>query len=185
LTSKYAVENPRFVTFSIMDISNPSRPKGKRAAPKGKSRSSAIEIHWISLQAKDRTASFGTIKGGAFAANERGRALIACWRALGEGHPSLQSDTLALGPHELRGILFLSPKGSDALNLSEAVRLFKALSANRLARLAKSAARPGSQGSASPGPGSPAGLWKKGYVERSISGKAELAEARKALQTPG
>ena len=151
-----------------MDTSNPSQPRGKRQALKEKSRATAPALHWVSLSAKPGTASFGAARGGVFVPNERGRALAACWRTLGEGHPSLETDAVAVTPHGLQGILGLSSKSADSLGLSEAVRLFKALSAARLARLGKAT--------------NGTGLWKKGYSERLIEGKAELAEARKALK---
>ena len=151
-----------------MDTSHPSHSKTKRPAARNDAQGSSPEAYWISLAAGERAGPLGALKGGVTVPNGKGRAIAACWRELGREYPALEPDLFVLRPRHVEGILLISPKGLRAPGLSEAVRRFKALSARRLEA-----------------EGLPAGgLWKKGYAERQISGKAELAEARKALKSP-
>ena len=175
-----------------MDTSNPSHPKGKRPGLRDKAASPGREVYWITLSAKDDAKPFGTGRGGETVLNERGKALAATWRELAAIRPSLEPDALVIGPRRLQGLLILATgkTGEAQPTLAEAVKLFKVLSSLRLAQLGKTAdaARtlPVTGRSSNPGPArerkAPPALWKKGFIEKIISGSAELTEARKALK---
>jgi hypothetical protein len=172
-----------------MDTSNPSQPKGKRSELRDKSEALGREVYCITLSAKDDAKPFGSQRGGETVLNARGKALAATWRELAGIRPALEPDALVIGPRSLRGILIFSPRKKEpATTLEEAVKLFKVLSSLRLAQLGKTS---GSRNTsvtqaaptAAPRPAqSPPALWKRGFTEKSISGPAELAEARKAMK---
>ncbi|MDB5103218.1 MAG: hypothetical protein JWP91_907 [Fibrobacteres bacterium] len=171
-----------------MDTSNPSQPKGKRTGIRSKSDSLRREVYLITLSAKDEAKPFGSLRGGETVLNARGKALAASWRELASLRPSLEPDALVIGPRRLHGLLLFKPKGPDSVTLSDAIKLFKVLSSLRLAQLGKTAeiARSPSvtpSGALAGGANgkAPSALWKKGFVEKPISGSAELAETRKAL----
>jgi hypothetical protein len=173
-----------------MDISKPSQPKGKRTGARIGSDALRREVYLISLSAKDDAKPFGSKRGGETVLNVRGKALAACWRELAGMRPVLEPDALVIGPRHLQGLLLFKAKDPEPVTLAEAVKLFKVLSSLRLAQLGKPAEggrAPSSNGAQAPsvparrGP-APSALWKKGFVEKPISGSAELAEARKALK---
>ena len=179
-----------------MDTSHPSQQKGKRPGARDKSDALRREVHHISLSARDDAKPFGTSRGGETVLNARGKALAGCWRELALIRPALEPDALVIGPRRIQGLLLFKSKAQQPVTLAEAVKLFKVLSSLRLAQLAKnakaeaerpaSAASNASNASVAPGPAkrapAPSALWKKGYSEKTISGSAELAEARKALK---
>jgi hypothetical protein len=174
-----------------MDTSNPSQPRGKRSGLRDKAVSLGREAHLVSISAKDDAKPFGSRRGGETVLNDRGRALAASWRELAGLRPSLEADAVVIGPRRIQGLLILSRKSPDAVSLADAVKLFKVLSALRLAQLGKTAETIRSlsvtgagapAGTAPRGGKAPAALWKKGFVEKPITGSAELAEARKALK---
>ena len=162
-----------------MDTSNPSHAKGKRAGSRDKSDALRREVYLITLSAKDDAKPFGSLRGGETVLNARGKALAACWRELSGVRPVLEPDALVIGPRRVQGLLLFRAKGPEPLTLAEAVKLFKVLSSLRLAQAGKSLSQSGK--SAERGP-APSALWKKGFIEKTISGSAELAEARKALK---
>lgn len=194
-----------------MDASKPSHAKGKRAGSRDKSDALRREAYLITLSAKDDAKPFGSLRGGETILNARGKALAACWRELSGIRPILEPDALVIGPRRVQGLLLFKPKGREPLTLAEAIKLFKVLSSLRLAQAGKGkgldepgqpekAAENGQKAfltgsapqahpfsamaSTSPtrrGP-APSALWKKGFIEKTISGSAELAEARKALK---
>jgi hypothetical protein len=157
-----------------MDASNPSPAASGKAKSKGKAthkpRPPGTETYWISLAAREDAPPFAQVRKGAFVPNALGKLLTACWRELRRSHGSLVPDVLAVGPHSLHGILFVSHRGAEDLSLAGAVRLFKAVSGRRLAELAGIPV------------GEAVGAWKKGYTERRLNGARELASARKALK---
>lgn len=163
-----------------MDISNPSPAKGKRARAREKSDALRREVYLITLSAKDDAKTFGTLRGGETILNARGKALAACWRELSGIRPILEPDALVIGPRRVQGLLLFKAKGPEPVTLAEAVKLFKVLSSLRLAQAGKgqdlSDKAPARRGPA------PSALWKKGFIEKTISGSAELAETRKALK---
>lgn len=157
-----------------MGTSDSSRTRGKHPALKakgGKGRPGAVETYWVSLAAKEEAPPFAeTGEGGKPPAlTEKGRMLAACWRNLGKGRPSLETDALSIGPRLVQGILRIRPGGEDPLTLSGAVRLFKVLSTHSLA-----------------GGSAPAStVWKKGYAERPLATLKQVVEARGALKSRG
>jgi hypothetical protein len=153
-----------------MDAANPSHPKTRRAGLRRKPRVPGTEVYWVSLAAREDGHPFAEIRKGAVVPNAMGKALASAWRELRKRHGSLVGDIMAVGPHSLHGILFISHRGSENLTLTDAVRLFKALSGRRISDLSK---LPASKSG---------GLWKKGYTERAINGAKELSLARKALK---
>lgn len=164
-----------------MDTSNPSHPKGKRVGYR-KTSTAEKEAHFLSLTAKDDAKPFGSLRGGEIVLNERGKALDSCWRELGLLRPGLEPDLLHIGPRRLRGLLLLPASPSGPVTLSEAIRLFKVLSSLRLSQLGKAA--PGSRkpkSDALEAGKRPSALWKKTYLDKTISGSEELAEMRKSL----
>ena len=186
-----------------MDTSNPSHAKGKRVGAREKSDALRREVYLITLSAKDDAKPFGSLRGGETVLNARGKALAACWRELSGVRPVLEPDALVIGPRRVQGLLLFKAKGREPLTLAEAVKLFKVLSSLRLAQTGKDIApmgknaengqKPSVTGSAPQGhpfPSTapmrrgpaPSALWKKGFIEKTISGSAELAEARKALK---
>jgi hypothetical protein len=158
-----------------MDASNPSPARGKRPATR-RTRRPGTETFWISLAAREDCLPFAEIRKGAVVPNSLGKVLAASWRELRRRHASVVPDAMAVGPHSLHGILFISHRGSENLSLADAVRLFKAISGRRLADLAKAPPEE------SDGAARAAGVWKKGYTERPLGGAKELASARKALK---
>lgn len=177
-----------------MDTSNPSHAKGKRTGARDKSDALRREVYLITLSAKDDAKPFGSLRGGETVLNARGKALAACWRELSGIRPVLEPDALVIGPRRMQGLLLFKAKGREPLTLSEAVKLFKVLSSLRLAQAAQTAqtdkvlaqtGKPSENGQKTSltgrGP-APSALWKKGFIEKTISGSAELAEARKALK---
>ncbi|MDQ2999965.1 MAG: hypothetical protein M3Y08_01700 [Fibrobacterota bacterium] len=174
-----------------MDTSNPSQPKGRRSGLRDKVVSLGREVYWISISARDDAKPFGSRRGGETVLNDRGKALATSWRELAGLRPSLEADAVIIGPRRIQGLLILSSKSPDAVSLADAVKLFKVLSALRLAQLGKTAeavrnlsvsGAGAPAGTATRGGKAPAALWKKGFVEKPITGSAELAEARKALK---
>lgn len=167
-----------------MDISNPAQPKGKRTGLKGKVGSPARQAHWVTLSAREEAKPFGTKRGGETLLNARGKALAASWRELADLRESVEPDALVIGPRRLSGILLFPRNRADGPELSEVIRLFKVLSSLRLAQMGKSAADrtvPVTGTRRVPAKAS-AALWKKGFIEQTITGSAALAEARKALK---
>jgi hypothetical protein len=177
-----------------MDTSNPSHAKGKRTGARDKSDALRREVYLITLSAKDDAKPFGSLRGGETVLNARGKALAACWRELSGVRPVLEPDALVIGPRRIQGLLLFKAKGREPLTLADAVKLFKVLSSLRLAQAAqavKVVTGPAPTGKPSEnghkpsitgrGP-APSALWKKGFIEKTISGSAELAEARKALK---
>jgi hypothetical protein len=176
-----------------MDTSNPSHAKGKRAGSRDKSDALRREVYLITLSAKDDAKPFGSLRGGETVLNARGKALAACWRELSGIRPVLEPDALVIGPRRIQGLLLFKAKGPEPLTLAEAIKLFKVLSSLRLAQAGKNGQGLSASGSAPQaqpftstaltrrGP-APSALWKKGFIEKTISGSAELAEARKALK---
>ena len=178
-----------------MDTSNPSHAKGKRAGARDKSDALRREVYLITLSAKDDAKPFGSLRGGETVLNARGKALAACWRELSGVRPVLEPDALVIGPRRVQGLLLFKAKGREPLTLAEAVKLFKVLSSLRLAQAVTALAPTGKEQAQSGkdaengrkpsitgrGP-APSALWKKGFIEKTISGSAELAEARKALK---
>ncbi len=173
-----------------MDTSKPSHLKGKRSGTRDKSDALRREAYHITVSAKDDAKPFGSLRGGETVLNARGKALAACWRELANMRPILEPDALVIGPRRIQGLLLFKSKGAEPVTLAEAIKLFKVLSSLRLAQLGKTAesARNSSVTAGGPSGGptrrapAPSALWKKGFVEKSISGSAELAEARKALK---
>jgi hypothetical protein len=166
-----------------MDISNPSQPKGKRAGLRGRNESPVRVAHWVSISARDDAKPFGTSRGGETVLNARGKALAASWRELGDLRAEVEPDALVIGPRRLQGILLFPRKNTEGATLAEVIRLFKVLSSLRLAHLAKTAAIRNVPATSRRAPAkSASALWKKGFVEKPISGSAGLAEARKALK---
>lgn len=182
-----------------MDTSNPSHAKGKRAGARDKSDALRREVYLVTLSAKDDAKPFGSLRGGETVLNARGKALAACWRELAGIRTNLEPDALVIGPRRIQGLLLFKSfpsKGPEPVTLAEAVKLFKVLSSLRLAQAAKGIVQTGNAlesgrnlnvtGASAPlssarrGP-APSALWKKGFIEKTISGSAELAEARKAL----
>lgn len=172
-----------------MDTSNPSHAKGKRAGSRDKSDALRREVYLVTLSAKDDAKPFGSLRGGETVLNARGKALAACWRELAGIRPILEPDALVIGPRRVQGLLLFKSfpsKGPEPITLAEAVKLFKVLSSLRLAQAAKGVVPMGKpttskdKGRAVRGP-APSALWKKGFIETTISGSAALAEARKAL----
>lgn len=179
-----------------MDTFKPSHAKGKRAGMRDKSDALRREVYLITLSAKDDAKPFGSLRGGETVLNARGKALAACWRELAGMRSILEPDALVIGPRRIQGLLLFKSKGSEPVSLAEAVKLFKVLSSLRLAQAAKGITQTGNAdgngrnlnvtGASAPlsparrGP-APSALWKKGFIEKTISGSAELAEARKAL----
>lgn len=180
-----------------MDTSNPSHAKGKRTGARDKSDALRREVYLITLSAKDDAKPFGSLRGGETVLNARGKALAACWSELSGIRPVLEPDALVIGPRRVQGLLLFKTKEREPLTLAEAVKLFKVLSSLRLAqavqtaRTAQTIEGPAPTGKPSKngqkpsitgrGP-APSALWKKGFIEKTISGSAELAEARKALK---
>lgn len=166
-----------------MDTSNPSHPMGKRAGYR-KPPPAEKEAHFLSLAAKDDAKPFGSLRGGETVLNERGKALASCWRELALLRPGLEPDILVIGPRRLRGLLFLPASATDgSVTLSEAIRLFKVLSSLRLSQVGKAAAGPRKpEAAATAVRKGPSALWKKGYLDKPVSGSEELAELRKSWE---
>lgn len=166
-----------------MDITNPSQPKGKRTGLKGKEGSPAREAYWITLSAREDAKPFGSARGGETLLNARGKALAASWRELADLRDEVEPDALVIGPRRMQGIILFPRRRAGGPELPEVIRLFKVLSALRLAQLAKTADRTAPVTGARRAPATAGGaLWKKGYSEQIITGAAALAEARKALK---
>jgi hypothetical protein len=173
-----------------MDTSNPSQPKGKRSGIRDKADTLRREVYLITLSAKEDAKPFGSLRGGETLLNARGKALAASWRELARIRPTLEPDALVIGPRRIQGLLLFKAKSPESVTLGDAIKLFKVLSSLRLAQLGKTAETTrnlsvtGAQAQAVSARGgkAPAALWKKGFLEKPISGSAELAEARKALK---
>ncbi len=188
-----------------------SRSKGKSPGDPVPAKAAATAAFWIRLHAKEDSRPFAvrmdsktspahkrsnepkskvTDSQSECELNERGKALLACWRELGRLRPGIQPDACAIGPHEFRGILMLAPDGAEPPTLSEAVRLFKVMAALRLSQLEKGAALPRNtqvtvtRRSEAPNAANrlPSALWQKGYAERPLATAQEISAARKALK---
>lgn len=163
-----------------MDTSNPSRPKGSRAA-EGQARSRKASTHLVSLALSKDAPPLVEIKGGETVITGPGRILSETWRSLGEGRPYLETDTFALGPRSLRGILRLKSGDPLALALPAAIRLFKLLAARAIAN---SVGKPGSAGKANNAEVTLRGagaIWRRGYAEKPLATLKQVVEARKSL----
>jgi hypothetical protein len=164
-----------------MDASNPSNPNPRRNTLRRRRRERGTEAYWISLAAREDCAPFAENRKGAIVPNASGKALAAAWRELRKRHASLVGDIMAVGPHSLHGILFISHRGTENLTLPEAVRLFKAISGRKLLQLAPADETP-PRGRLDEAIARVPALWKRGYTERPLHGPKELASARKALK---
>ncbi len=151
-----------------MGTSNPSRPKGIRAA--GRAGSGKVSVHLVTLTLDGDSGPLVETRGGASVPTPDGRAVSEAWRALGKGRPGVETDAFALDASSLRGILRLP--ADDPSALSAAIRLFK-VTAARAVRAARQGA--GMEEFEA------AGMWKRGYAERTLATLKQVVEARKSL----
>lgn len=151
-----------------MGTSNPSRPKGIRAA--GRAGSGKVSVHLVTLTLDADAAPLVETRGGDIVPTPAGRAVSEAWRALGKGRPGIETDAFAVDTRSLRGILRL-PAG-DPSALSSAIRLFK-VTAARAVRAARQGA--GMEEFES------AGMWKRGYAVRPLATLKQVVDARKSL----
>jgi hypothetical protein len=169
-----------------MDTSKPSRPEGSRTSAKADARG-ASRAYWVSFSLREEAAPLARIKAGASVLTGSGRKVAECWRSLGEGRPWLEPDALSVGPRSVQGILRLDPGHPQAVTLSSAARLFKALSARLLAEAGEGPAK-GSAKGAGKGPvraalqGSAAGIWKQGFTGKPLETLKQVVEAQAAFK---
>jgi hypothetical protein len=166
-----------------MGLSNPSRPQDKKAGIRARSPARPPDAYWISLSLREEAPPLAEEKGGRLQPTEQGRIVAECWRNLGEDRRSLLTDVISVEPHGVQGILRVKSAGRDALSLSDAVRLFKAVTARSLAR-AEDLRNRRAGGNLPVPPLRPAPLWKRGYGEKALTGPSQIAAARKALKGP-
>lgn len=154
-----------------MGTSNPSRPKGAQAA--GRTGSGKASVHLVTLTLDGDAGPLVETRGGEAVPTAAGLAVSEAWRTLGKGRPGIEPDAFALEPRSLRGILRLP--ADDPSALSSAIRLFKATAAR-----AVRAARQGAGEKAFES----AGMWKRGYAERTLATLKQIVDARKSLVRP-
>lgn len=151
-----------------MGTSNPSRPKGIRAA--GRAGSGKASVHLVTLTLDGDAGPLLEAMGGAIVPTAAGRAVSEAWRTLGKGRPGIETDAYAMDARSLRGILRLP--ADDSAALPAAIRLFK-VTAARAVRTARQDI--GDEAFES------AGMWKRGYAERRLATLKQVVEARKSL----
>ena len=77
---------------------------------------SASGAYFVTICAKRHECHFGTIDGGAMAANAAGRLFESIWRSLPTRFVRLTLDAFALIPNHLHGILVLGDGTGEAPN---------------------------------------------------------------------
>ena len=173
--------------FIGMKSSQSSNPKKNLASGSDSSAFPIPQAYQIILTIKDDAPDLGTLRGKNILLNNRGRVIANCWREFQAIHPGIQTDAITVNLRQLHGILFLSTLEPKTPILSDAIKLFKVLSALRLSQLDKKKQMPDLKPTDHPNKTSGlkairGGLWKKSFIEKSIQAK-DLEAVRKSLGT--
>jgi REP element-mobilizing transposase RayT len=132
--------------------------------------------YFVTICVHDRRPILGTVEEDRVAHTDCGRAVVDCWRWLGERYPHVEIDEWIVMPNHLHGIVVLCDAERDGSRtggtrrkpLGELIGAFKTVSTQRVNALRARAGEP---------------LWQRDFYEHIIRDEVELDRIRQYIAT--